>query len=230
MAHRLTKLSRNAVDMNKVMELVAHHRLVAIIRLDDLSQAVEISQALLAGGIVVQEYTMTNPAALETIETVLSEIAEFSTSAAALGLGSVRDARTATKAIAAGVQFVVTPIVAPDVIETCLAAKVPVMSGAFTPTEIATAWQLGSAFVKVFPARQLGATYIKDLLAPMPDIRVMPTGGIDLENMADYFRAGAKAVGIGGNLIDPTAIKLRDWNKMSLVAQQYAQRAQAGAS
>ncbi len=212
----------------QALDLILDSRLVAIIRLDDLTSAVELSRALLQGGIVAQEFTLTNPLALEAIAEVLREIKEFSSGTATIGVGSVRSTEQATAAMAAGAQFVVSPIHCPEVSAACIAGNVPLMSGALTPTEIAAAWEAGASLVKVFPARGLGPEYIKDVLAPMPEIKLMPTGGVGLENMQAYFKAGASAVGIGGSLIDLTALAARDWERISATAQQYATRARTG--
>ncbi len=208
---------------NKIKKLVSRHRLVAIIRLDDLTHATEISQALLDGGVYLQEYTLSNPAALDAIRTVRNRIAAFDSDEAAIGLGSIRNIQEAEQAIEYGAQFIVTPITSPAVIERCRAGNIPIMPGAYTPTEIATAWDAGAAFVKVFPARSLGPGYIKDVLAPMPDLKLMPTGGIDLNNMPGYFAAGASAVGVGGNIIDTKAIADQDWTRLAATAKLYAE-------
>ncbi len=208
-----------------VLELIAKTRLVAIIRLDDLSQAVQLSKALLAGGVVAQEFTLSNPKALDALSETKAALGEFSNGQATIGLGSVRNVDEAHAAIKAGAQFVVTPITKLDVIEACKNAGIPIMPGAFTPTEIATAHDAGADVVKVFPARTLGAGYIKDVLAPMPYLKLMPTGGVDLENMASFFKAGAVSVGVGGNLLDKKAIESGDWEKVSSIAFQYAMAA-----
>jgi 2-dehydro-3-deoxyphosphogluconate aldolase/(4S)-4-hydroxy-2-oxoglutarate aldolase len=203
-------------------ELLLKARLVAILRLEDLNQAVSLSQALLAGGIVAQEYTLTNPRALQAIGEVRDAIAAFTTGQAIIGVGSVRTQREAEESIRAGAQFVVSPILSAAVLDTCHQSQVPCMPGAMTPTEIASAWALGATMVKVFPARGLGPNYIKDVLAPMPDIKLMPTGGIDLHNLGDYFRCGASAVGVGGRLVDPALIYNKDWQQVQQIARQYA--------
>lgn len=208
-----------------ITDLVQQHRLVGIVRLDDLSKAVELSRALLDGGILIQEFTLTNPDALAVIRDLLAKIPEFSTGRAAIGVGSVRTTAEANQALASGAQYVVTPTTQPEIIEICRAAKIPIMPGAYTPTEIATAWQCGASFVKVFPARNLGPAYIKDVLAPMPYLKLMPTGGIDLDNMSSYFKSGAAAVGVGGNLIDASAVKSGNWDQVARTARQYAQAA-----
>lgn len=208
---------------NKITNLIGRHRLVAIVRLDDLSHAVEISQALLDGGVYVQEYTLSNPAALDAIREVRKRLTVFDTDEAAIGLGSVRNLNEAEQALDCGAQFIVTPITSAAVIGCCRTANVPIMPGAYTPTEIATAWDAGATFVKVFPARNLGPTYIKDILAPMPYLKLMPTGGIDLNNIPTYFAAGASAVGIGGNIIDTQAVANQDWHRLAAVARKYAE-------
>ena len=210
-------------NCHKVTSLVGQQRLIAIIRLDDLSHAVEISRALLEGGICVQEFTLSNLAALGAIRAVREQIAEFNTDAAAIGLGSVRNLDEAEQALDCGAQFVVTPIMHPAILERCRAANVPILPGAYTPTEIATAWEAGATFVKVFPARNLGPSYIKDLLGPMPYLKLMPTGGIDLNNIPAYFDAGASAVGVGGNIIDAKAVAAQDWPRLAAAAKRYAE-------
>lgn len=202
-------------DDTETVKLVERKRLVAILRLDDLNSAVELSRALVQGGVVVQEYTLTNPAALEAIQEVREAVPEFQSGDAALGVGSVRTLAQVHAAIDAKVDFVVTPILLPDVVELCLNANVPIFPGCFTPTEIAKAWSLGAQMIKVFPARQLGPGFIKDVLAPMPELKLMPTGGIDLENMPEYFSAGATAVGIGGRLLDAAAIETGNWKQIT---------------
>ena len=210
---------------DRISQLVSDLRLVAIIRLDDLSQAVSISRALLDAGVYLQEFTLSNPKALDAIREVRAALPTFDGSAAAIGLGSVRSVAEVDQAVEAGAQFIVTPVMRPEVIARCRAANVPVMPGAYTPTEIAAAWDAGAAFVKVFPVRSLGPSYIKDVLAPMPFLKLMPTGGVDLNNMQSYFDAGATAVGVGGNLIDAKAVAGGDWQQVTEVARQYAERA-----
>lgn len=212
---------------SSTLQLIESTRLVAIIRLDDLSQAVQIATALAAGGITVQEFTLTNPDALRAAADVRRALADSGVERFAVGIGSVRNRQEAEAAVQSGTDFVVSPIVHPHVMEVCTSAGVPVMPGAYTPTEIATAWESGAAMVKVFPSRVLGPDYIKDVLAPMPYLKLMPTGGVDLKNIAAYFKAGARAVGIGGNLLDASAVARGDWAQVTAVARQYAEAAEA---
>jgi 2-dehydro-3-deoxyphosphogluconate aldolase / (4S)-4-hydroxy-2-oxoglutarate aldolase len=212
-------------QVERVLELILQTRLVAIIRLDDLAKALELSKALLDGGILVQEFTLSNPDALGALKDAKEALPAFQNGSAAIGLGSVRNPTEAHKALEAGAQFVVTPTTNLEVIRVCKAAGLPIMPGAFTPTEIATAWDAGADMVKVFPARALGPTYIKDMLAPMPYLKLLPTGGIDLDNMASFFKNGAVAVGVGGNLLDKQAIAANDWAKVTAIAREYAKAA-----
>ena len=216
-------------EARRVLELVETTRLVAILRLDDLSTAVELSQALLAAGVLVQEFTLTNPQALEAVVRVKEQLAEFRDGRAVVGVGSVRSESDVVQAQAAGAQFVVTPILLPSVIERAFGRdrqdQLPVMCGAYTPTEIATAAAAGADVVKVFPARSLGPNYIRDVLAPMPELKLMPTGGVNLENLQAYLQAGAYAVGIGSNLFDLADLERGAWASITERARQYAQAA-----
>ncbi len=205
-----------------VLDLLERHRCVAIVRLDDLTHGVSIVNALLRAGIRLIEFTLTNPDATKVVSDARKIIREFNFGNSAIGIGSVRTLDQAMMAIDAGAQFVVSPITSPAVIAHCQQSKVPVMPGALTPTEIATAWEFGADVVKVFPARGLGPAYIRDVLAPMPYLKLMPTGGIDLGNVRDYFEAGAVGVGIGGQLLDQAAIGRCDWESLECRARPYA--------
>ncbi len=140
-------------QMHRSCEIMLDSRLVAILRLDDLKHAVDISRALLRAGIVAQEFTLTNPDALNAVREVIRHIRAFTDGTATIGVGSVRTRAQAVASLEAGAQFLVTPVLARDVIQAGAEAQVPVASGAYTPTEIATAWELGATLVKVFPAR-----------------------------------------------------------------------------
>lgn len=190
---------------------------IAIIRLDDLTEAVAMSRALVAGGLTALEFTLTNSAALEAVAQARAALGDT----ALVGVGTVLDAAAAQASIAAGAQFLVTPIVRRDVIGEGRAQDVPVACGAYTPTEIWDAWQAGASVVKVFPARSLGPGYIKDVLAPLPELKLVPTGGVDLDNCAAYMKAGAFSVGIGSNLVDPKLVAASDWAELTRRAQAY---------
>ncbi|MDQ3855678.1 MAG: bifunctional 4-hydroxy-2-oxoglutarate aldolase/2-dehydro-3-deoxy-phosphogluconate aldolase [Chloroflexota bacterium] len=197
--------------------LLAPRTPIAIVRLDDLSEAVGLARALLEGGLSVLEFTLTNRRALAAIEQVRNELEE----SVCVGAGTVLDAESARAAIFSGAQFLVTPTLQPDVIACGRRYNVPVMCGALTPSEILTAWQAGAEYVKVFPARSLGPAYIRDVLAPLPGIRLIPTGGVNLQNCKSYLDAGAYAVAVGSNLVDPASVTARDWGALSDTARQY---------
>ncbi len=190
---------------------------IAIVRLDDLEHAREISAALLAGGITVQEFALTNPHALEALAQVQREFS----GELLLGAGTVLDAEMAQSAIEAGAQFLVTPAFLPEVIMVGRGAGIPVVSGAFTPTEILGAWRVGAELVKVFPAGGVGPAYIKDVLGPLPTIPLVPTGGVNLENCAAFLAAGAYTVAIGGSLVSKELVYKQDWPTLTELARQF---------
>lgn len=209
--------------MNNPFSIIQEHRLVAILRLKDLSDAVPLATTLVRSGVMALEFTLTNQDAPKAIEQCLDQVPEFRGGIATIGMGSVRTLEEARIAMDAGSQFIVSPITSIPIIEACKRASVSVCPGAYTPTEIAAAHDAGADIVKVFPARNLGPAYIQDVLAPMPYLRLMPTGGIDLGNVENYFRAGAFAVGVGGQFVDVSAIQNRDWDIVSQKASAFAE-------
>ncbi len=221
--HTSRKLDFVSCRANDILELALQYRLVAILRLSDLTDAIPLVRALLDGGVRLIEFTLTNPEAGNAVAQCRSEIKQFDQGEAAIGMGSVRTEDETMLALDSGSQFVVTPIYSPSIIKLCKNANTTVCSGAFSPTEIFNAYRDGSDIVKVFPARGLGAGYIKDVLAPMPFLKLMPTGGVDLSNVQSYFDAGAVAVGVGGQFVDATAIKNRDWQKITQSARAFVQ-------
>jgi len=197
--------------------------LVAIIRADSSDGLVDTCQALHAGGVVVAEITMTTPNALEAIAAACKVLADD----CLIGVGSVLDASTTRRAIDAGAQFVVTPTFKHEVVEASHELGKPVMAGAFTPTEILTATEAGADLVKVFPANHFGPTYFKDILAPMPHLNLTPTGGVTLDTIADWFTAGAKALGVGSALVRKDLITKKDWPALTDLATQFVAAVQA---
>jgi 2-dehydro-3-deoxyphosphogluconate aldolase/(4S)-4-hydroxy-2-oxoglutarate aldolase len=193
---------------------------IAIVRLDDLAEAVAIGQALVEGGIKALEFTLSNPDALRAVGEVRGRLEE---GRALVGAGTVLDGESAGEAISAGAQFLVTPVYRRDVIERGLEGGVPVVSGAMSPTEIFAAWQDGADLVKVFPARSLGPSYVKDLLGPLPQLKLVPTGGVNLDNCAEFIEAGAYTVALGTNLVDEAVISRRDWGALSAQAERYVE-------
>ena len=175
---------------------------VAVIRMKESDKLRAVVDALAEGGLRALEITMTVPRAIELI----ADINRTLPSGFILGAGTVIDADTARRAIDAGAQFLVSPVFRPDVITAGHAQDVPVMPGCFTPTEILNAWEAGADVVKVFPATALGPGYLKDVRAPLPHVKLMPTGGVTVDNAGDWIRAGAVAVGVGSALLDAKAI------------------------
>jgi 2-dehydro-3-deoxyphosphogluconate aldolase / (4S)-4-hydroxy-2-oxoglutarate aldolase len=204
-------------------ELILKHRLVAILRLPDLSDAVPLAETLVRAGVVALEFTLTNPEAPKAIAACLASIDSFTNGSATIGMGSVRNVDEAKMALDAGSQFIVSPIISFPVIEYCRQQNVVVCPGALTPTEMYTAHEAGANIIKVFPARHFGPDYIKDVLAPMPFLKLMPTGGIDLGNVGSYFAAGAVGVGVGGQFVDKKAIASRDWAQIGTLAERFVE-------
>lgn len=209
--------------MEYVLDIIGRSRLVAIVRLDDLSAAVSMSRALLAGGITALEFTLTNPAAFDAITAVKGALAEFTDGQAVIGAGTVLDADATQAAVKAGAQFIVAPSTNHRTIEMCRRLGVVSIPGALTPTEIVDAWNTGASVVKVFPARVFGPTYLKDIHAPLPHLKLMPTGGVDLENVGQYIRNGAFAAGIGSNLVDKQLVAAGDWDALTERATAYVE-------
>ncbi len=180
---------------------------VAVVRLDDLSAAVPLAEALVAGGVRAVEFTFTNPTAPRAIEAAVNALGDR----ALIGAGSVLDAETARTALLAGAAYIVAPTLSLPTIELCNRYSAPTVIGALTPTEIVTAWQAGASYVKVFPASLGGPGYFRDLRGPLPQVKLIPTGGVSLENAADFIRAGAVAVALGSNLVDAKSVAAADW-------------------
>jgi 2-dehydro-3-deoxyphosphogluconate aldolase/(4S)-4-hydroxy-2-oxoglutarate aldolase len=206
-----------------VLNIINSGGLVAIVRLADLSAAVQLSQTLLAGGVTALEFTLTNPAALAAIAEVNAALADFAEGRAVIGAGTVLNAAAAQASVEAGAQFIVSPSSDLETIAMCRRLDVPCMPGALTPTEIVTAWNAGASVVKIFPARAFGPAYLKDVLAPLPHLKLMPTGGVDLENIGPYLKNGAFAVGLGSNLVDERLIAARDWAGLAAKARAYVE-------
>jgi 2-dehydro-3-deoxyphosphogluconate aldolase / (4S)-4-hydroxy-2-oxoglutarate aldolase len=212
-------------DIDEVLEIIRIHRLIAIVRLNDLSTAVDLSRALLAGGIRALELTLSNPAAIKALAEVKAALPELHRGEAVIGLGTVLNAVQARAAGEAGAQFIVSPATNFATIEMCRQMKVAVMPGALTPTEILAAWEAGASAVKVFPARSVGPRYLRDVREPLPFLRLIPTGGIDQHNLKEYLTNGAFAVGVGGSLVDKQLIVARDWAALTARAQEFTRAA-----
>ncbi|HSP90382.1 MAG TPA: bifunctional 4-hydroxy-2-oxoglutarate aldolase/2-dehydro-3-deoxy-phosphogluconate aldolase [Vicinamibacterales bacterium] len=193
---------------------------VAVIRLQDGSRLRAVVEALAQGGITALEVTMTVPRAIELI----GEIAPTLPPGFLIGAGTVVDAETARAAVAAGARFIVGPVFRPAVIEAAHAAGAAAMPGCFSPTEILAAWDSGADVVKVFPATALGPAYFKDLRGPLPQVKLMPTGGVSLENAGEWIKAGAVAIGVGGALVDPRLVAAGQYAAITERARRFIER------
>lgn len=193
--------------------------IVAVVRAPSSEALIDGARALLAGGVDCIEITMTTPNALQIIETCRGELGDD----ALIGVGSVLDGDTARAAISAGAQFVVSPVLNIEAVEAAHEAGLPGVPGAMTPTEILTADRAEADLIKVFPATRLGPGFFKDVLAPMPHMRLTPTGGVGLDNAAAFIRAGALTLGVGSALVSKQLLADRDWQGLTDRAKAFVQ-------
>jgi len=207
-----------------MLESIRKTGVVAIMRAKSSDQLLAAADAVLAGGVNTIEVTMTTPGALEVVE---QATAKYGTDVI-FGAGSVLDPETARAVILAGAQFVVAPTLNLKTIEVCRRYGVAVIPGAYTPTEILTAWEAGADMVKVFPASAGGPAYIKDVKTPLPQIRLVPVGGVDLKTTADFIRAGADAIGVGGALINQKLLDDGDFDAITERAARFREEVEKG--
>lgn len=191
----------------QLLKTVVDAGVIAVIRAPSAEILVPLAEALLAGGIPAIEVTMSTPRAIRGIEMLADKFGDQ----AVIGVGTVLDASTAKDAIYAGAQFVLSPHFDPAIVETVKRHGKISVPGAFTPTEILTAWTAGADMVKVFPSTTLGPGYFKDLLAPLPQLKLTPTGGVDAKNAGEWIKAGAACVGAGSALVSKDAMAKQDW-------------------
>lgn len=204
-------------DRDATTERMCVKGIIAVVRTDSSEQLLEVAGALLDGGVDCIEFTMTIPGALAGIERCLPAMPKGTL----LGVGSVLDGATTEEAVRAGAQFVVSPIFDEQIISAAHAADVPAVPGAFSPTEILAATNAGADLVKVFPATRLGPQFLKDLLAPMPHLKLMPTGGVNLDTAGDFVRAGAATLAVGSALVKKDAIRAGDFATIRQLAEQF---------
>ncbi|MDA0747671.1 MAG: bifunctional 4-hydroxy-2-oxoglutarate aldolase/2-dehydro-3-deoxy-phosphogluconate aldolase [bacterium] len=202
--------------MAGVLERIIDCGVVAVLRTDSPSQLMDVSKALREGGVVAIEVTMTVPGALKVIEEASAKMEDT-----IVGVGSVLDSETARAAILSGAEYVVSPVLNLGVIEMAKRYGKVVMPAGFTPTEIITAWQAGADVVKVFPAGVGGPSYFKDVLGPLPQVKLMPTGGVDAKTTPEFIKAGAVAVGAGSAMVDKKAVAEKDWKKLTETARSF---------
>lgn len=202
----------------EVLDRLIGDGLVPVIRADSSDTALRIADALIAGGIRTLEITMTVPDALTAIRAIADRLGQE----VLLGAGTVTGREMAEAAVDAGAEFLVTPCLVADVIAVARSRGVAVLPGALSPTEVFTAWSLGGDVIKIFPASSAGgASYLKALKGPFPQIPLCPTGGVNLQTIADFVKAGAVAVGVGGELVSKAAIDAGDFGRITSLATQY---------
>ena len=203
------------MNRKQIVETVEQHKAVAVLRFPRADQFEPIFEALREGGIKVLEITMTVPNALKLIE----KAAKMAPPDMVVGAGSVIDREAVRQTVGAGAEFIVSPIVKEEVIEESQKLGKAVMPGAFTPTEIQSAWEAGADIVKVFPADILGMAFFKAVKAPLPHLKLMPTGGVSLTNVNEWIAAGACAVGIGSSLVDKKALAEGNYEQIRINAE-----------
>ena len=208
-----------ATPMKKdaILSKIKTEKVIALIRADSPDGLLDCAKALAAGGLTSIELTMTTPGAIRVLEKVIAEMPDF-----LFGLGTVLDAETARIGILSGAKFLVTPAFRPEVIAVCQRYSVPIFSGAFTPTEILATWEAGADAVKVFPAEFFGPGYIKSVKAPFPHIEMVPTGGVNENNVGEFLKAGAFATAAGSSLVEAKALKEKNWAAITAKAKAFA--------
>ena len=194
---------------------------IAVVRAPKTEMVMPLAEALLAGGVIAIEITMTTPNAIAAIREANRKFG----ARALIGVGTVTDGDTCRAALASGAEFVVSPICQSELPVICHAANKPCLLGAITPTEAQRAYELGADFVKLFPADNLGPAYIKALRAPLPHLKIVPTGGVDLNTIGDFFKAGCVAVGVGGSLVSAKLMQAGDWAGLTKLAAQFVEAA-----
>jgi len=202
---------------SEIMAGLTNPGVIAVVRAQQAEQVLPLAKALLAGGVIAIEVTMTTPNAIQ----VIRELSSAALPRAIVGVGTVLDAATAKAALEAGAQFVVSPMLRPEIAAVARAADRPVMLGAFTPTEAQLAFEAGSDFIKIFPADALGPNYIKAILAPLRHLKIIPTGIAKPEDVPAFIRAGCVGVGLGSLLIPQKALQESNWAEVTRLGQQF---------
>ena len=203
--------------MSPILSRILADRLIAVVRTDTADGLSDVVSVLAEGGVTIVEITLTIPHALTAIERIATSVGNR----ILVGAGTVLDADSAKAARDAGASFLVSPVVNEPVIRFAKQAALPVIPGAYTPTEIYSAWQMGADIVKVFPADSLGPAYFRAIKGPMPNVRLMPTGGVDLDTTQPFLAAGACCLGVGGKLVDPALVRRKDFAAITTRARQF---------
>lgn len=202
---------------SEIISLLTNPGIIAVVRAQKPEQVIPLSEALLAGGVHAIEITMTTPNAIAAIADARARLG----SRACVGVGTVLDARTCQAAIEAGAEFVVTPICRTELVQLAHGADRPIMLGAYTPTEAQTAHEAGADFIKIFPADTLGPGYMKGIRAPLPHLRIVPTGGVEIDNAAAFLKAGCAALGVGSSLVSAKILQEADWAELTRRAKAF---------
>ena len=197
------------------LDQILAKKIVAVVRLDDYNRAVDVARALAEGGVSVLEFTLTGRGAIQAVSATRKALGD----AVCVGVGTVLQSADAEAAIEAGAEFLVTPALRREVIQTAVKRNTLILCGGLTPTELLEAHEAGSELVKVFPAQFGGPKFIKDVLAPMPFLKLVPTGGVKPENAQEYLAAGAVAVGIGGNLVSNKLVAAEAFDQITAAAR-----------
>jgi 2-dehydro-3-deoxyphosphogluconate aldolase/(4S)-4-hydroxy-2-oxoglutarate aldolase len=201
----------------EIIRLLTNPGLIAVIRSNQSGDVLPICEALLAGGIHALEITLTTPDALKAINETRSALGPNPV----IGAGTVLSAAATREAIAAGAEFIVSPVTKLEIIRASHADDRPVMIGAYTPTEAQLAHEAGADFIKIFPADKLGPGYIKSIRAPLPHLRIVPTGGVDLQTAPEFLKAGCAALGVGSSLVTPEILRSKNWSELTRLASDY---------
>jgi 2-dehydro-3-deoxyphosphogluconate aldolase/(4S)-4-hydroxy-2-oxoglutarate aldolase len=208
------------------LDIIRETGVIAIMRARSSEQLIQAADAIKAGGVTVIEVTMTTPGALGVIEAAKRRYGED----VLFGAGSVLDPETGRAAILAGADFIVAPTLNLDLVALCRRYSVPVMPGVFTPTEALTAWEAGADMVKLFPASFGGPALVKAIRAPLPQLEIVPVGGVNLDTAAAFIRAGAAALGVGSDLVSQKLLDAGDLDELTRRAQAFVQEVQKGRS
>ncbi len=213
----------SGLSRSEVIDRLTEPGIIAVVRTDQAAQVPLVCEALVSGGVLALEITLTVPNAIEAIR----EASKRFGSRALVGVGTVLNADSCRAAIDAGAEFVVSPITREEIASAAHGADRPVMLGAYTPTEAQAAYEAGADFIKLFPADKLGPEYVKALRAPLPHLRIVPTGGVDLQTAAEFLKAGCVALGVGSALVSPKLIRESNWPELKRLAGAFVEIARA---
>ena len=215
--HQISPDSSHMRSKSEIISLLTQSGIIAVVRAQRQDQVVPLSEALVAGGVIAVEITLTTPNAIAAIREAKKRLGER----ALIGVGTVLDVAACRAAIEAGAEFVVSPILRPELVAVAHSADRPIMLGAYTPTEAQLAHEAGADFVKIFPADSLGPNYIRALRAPLPHLLLVPTGGVDLNTAADFLKAGCAALGVGSSLVSADILRGNKWEELTRAARAF---------